>query len=338
MNRAMVVRGVRALIMLLFIVTFGTLVKAAEPVDSIHFCSADLPCRWNGNAYYLSGVYSTHLVNSVGLDSVATLVLTVIKPIIPSVTIATGTQVVCRGNLVDIIATNNASVRAHYTLFTPHYTLNMGDGGDSSFKYAPKDGDSVSVRMDIADTVGCFVHQSVFSNKLFFRVNERLVPSVSLTSTSEVADGSPVTFNALVTNGGEKPVCTFSINQVVVQSGFETSYTMAVPSCGDSICCCIHTEMGCVVNDSARSNVVVLKPKNAFALYPNPAFGHVAIDCPQKQHIGELYLTSVSGKVVFNRRLTTSHSCIDLSGIAPGVYMVTLESTEGKLMEKLVVQ
>jgi len=338
MNRAMVGGGVRAFIVLSFIVFSCTLGKAEESVDSVNICSSNLPYRWNGIAYFYAGTFTTHLVSSVGLDSVAKLVLSVTKPVNPCVKIIADSQTVCRGATVNILATNNLSVRVHYTLLTPYYTLNMGDGTDSIFKYTPKNGDSVSVRMDLSDTIGCFVNQPVYSNTLLFKVKDSVVPKVVLTSSSEVADGSPVKFNALVTDGGDKPVCTFRINQAVVQFGFETSYTMALPSCGDSICCCIHTAMGCFVNDSAKSNVVVLKPKNAFALYPNPASGYVTIDCPQNKRIGELYLTSASGKVLLCRKLATSHTCIDLYGIVSGVYMATLASNEGRLIQKLVVR
>ena len=38
-------------------------------------CSAALPFSWNGNQYNIAGTYTVHILNSVGCDSIATLVL-----------------------------------------------------------------------------------------------------------------------------------------------------------------------------------------------------------------------------------------------------------------------
>ncbi len=45
----------------------------------ISVCPSSLPYSWNGNSYNASGTYTVHLINTVGCDSAATLVLT-IKP------------------------------------------------------------------------------------------------------------------------------------------------------------------------------------------------------------------------------------------------------------------
>ena len=46
----------------------------------ISICPTALPYSWNGNSYATAGTYTIHLTNSVGCDSVATLVLTIKLP------------------------------------------------------------------------------------------------------------------------------------------------------------------------------------------------------------------------------------------------------------------
>ena len=214
----------------------------------------------------------------------------------------------------------------------------MGDGTDSNFIYTPKNGDSVKVRMDLKDAAACITHQSVYSNTLFFLVKEKAVPQLVLTTSSEVADGSPVVFSASTTNGGNAPVYTFSLNVVTVQSGSDSVYEATALKRGDRVRCSVYSKAACAVNDTVWSNTIVLLPKRAFELYPNPACKRVTIDDPKANSKGYLYITDAFGKVVCLQKLAGKRTTVDLSSIASGFYVITIITSEGKRTEKLVVQ
>src|SRR5439155_1398215 len=56
------------------LLTVKTISTSTTPIS---VCPSQLPYSWNGNTYNAAGSYKDTLVNAVGCDSVATLVLTV---------------------------------------------------------------------------------------------------------------------------------------------------------------------------------------------------------------------------------------------------------------------
>ncbi|UAY52290.1 gliding motility-associated C-terminal domain-containing protein [Ferruginibacter albus] len=56
-----------------------TVYKPATSIITIKICPTDLPYIWNGNSYTTDGSYDYHTIGTGGCDSIATLVLTILK-------------------------------------------------------------------------------------------------------------------------------------------------------------------------------------------------------------------------------------------------------------------
>jgi hypothetical protein len=69
------------------------------------------------------------------------------------------------------------------------------------------------------------------------------------------------------------------------------------------------------VHDVAATSVIV---------FPNPADGSCSISLPKSGENAEVSLYSINGTMVWNQLHYTSGSMINLSGIAPGCYMMQI--------------
>jgi hypothetical protein len=68
-------------------------------------------------------------------------------------------------------------------------------------------------------------------------------------------------------------------------------------------------------------------------LYPNPAKNTVTID-GNEQLVKQVVIYSVSGKIV--KRVLSDFQQIDLSGIAPGVYIFRITLEQGELFKRCI--
>jgi hypothetical protein len=73
--------------------------------------------------------------------------------------------------------------------------------------------------------------------------------------------------------------------------------------------------------------------KSGFGLYPNPATGEVAIDAGDRE-VEEIFVFRTDGSPVFAGKAVAA---LDVTGWAPGLYLVRLKTSAGWLAEKLAV-
>ena len=95
-------------------------------------------------------------------------------------------------------------------------------------------------------------------NSTTITVTTPSAPQAALTSTSVVANGSPVTFTASVTYGGTSPTYTFIVNSSVVQTGASDTYTSSTLSVGDIVSCTVISNATCITTATANSNTIVM--------------------------------------------------------------------------------
>ena len=85
------------------------------------------------------------------------------------------------------------------------------------------------------------------------------------------------------------------------------------------------------VNENVASN---------FTIYPNPTNGWIIVKTVANDDKGEIEVTNLQGKVIYKNTLTLNSNTqiIDLSANAKGVYFVTVTTTNGVEIQKMVIQ
>ena len=110
----------------------------------------------------------------------------------------------------------------------------------------------------INDTIKSYQGCDSIYNIVTINITTALTPSVSLSSTSTVANGSPVTFTASATNGGSAPVYSFTVNSSVVQTGSSNTYTSSTLNVGDIVSCNLTSNATCISTTTANSNSITM--------------------------------------------------------------------------------
>ena len=83
-------------------------------------------------------------------------------------------------------------------------------------------------------------------------------------------------------------------------------------------------------------------PITKLSIYPNPARGVVTVSINNyelKINNGtQLTITDMAGKVLKTQTVTEKQTKVNINGMKPGMYLVTMQSAEGKTTEKLMVE
>ena len=74
-----------------------------------------------------------------------------------------------------------------------------------------------------------------------------------------------------------------------------------------------------------------------FTIYPNPTNGLFTVNTPAAER-ATIEVVNLQGKVIYKNNLTSSNQLIDLSANAKGVYFVTVTTTNGVEIQKMVIQ
>jgi len=110
----------------------------------------------------------------------------------------------------------------------------------------------------VKDTVRSILGCDSIYNVATITVNTPNIPSVLLSSSSIVANGSLVIFTATPTYGGISPTYIFMVNSAVVQSGTSGTYTSTTLKAGDSVTCSMVSNANCITTTSAVSLPVIM--------------------------------------------------------------------------------
>ena len=73
-----------------------------------------------------------------------------------------------------------------------------------------------------------------------------------------------------------------------------------------------------------------------YKVYPNPTSGLINIKTGQDEHIDQIIVTDISGKIVFQG--DNGNPVIDLSILENGVYFIKIETENGTHIEKIIIQ
>jgi len=77
--------------------------------------------------------------------------------------------------------------------------------------------------------------------------------------------------------------------------------------------------------------------KNAFTIFPNPAQNFFVVG-GLDANTSIMSISDLSGKVFMQNSLNATHNLVDVSALNAGIYLVTLEKENSRIVKKLVVQ
>ncbi len=77
----------------------------------------------------------------------------------------------------------------------------------------------------------------------------------------------------------------------------------------------------------------------ALEIYPNPAHNTISIKLPNNTAAATVNIVGMNGAVVAEAAITGSNSTVDISGVTPGIYTVTVQYSNGKqVSNKLTIE
>jgi len=180
------------------------------------------------------------------------IIVDVLPTVNPTVSIvANPSGPICEGTLIFFTATpvlGGASPSYQWTV-----NGNPVGAGNATFVSGNlNDGDIVRVTMN-SDAV-CPLPASVNSNQVVMNIISAVLPEVSISTTTNwpICDGTPVTFNSVVVNGGTTPTFQWQVNGVTT-GGNSSSITLSGLNDGDSIRVRMISDAQCAVPLSVYS-------------------------------------------------------------------------------------
>ena len=73
-------------------------------------------------------------------------------------------------------------------------------------------------------------------------------------------------------------------------------------------------------------------------IYPVPADNLLQIKSSSGQNIESLSITDQLGRIVLNQSIQSTNSIIDVHQLTPGIYLVTITTSKGSIVKKIIVQ
>lgn len=171
----------------------------------------------------------------------------------------------------------------------------------------------------------------IVSNDISLTVTKVAVSTISVTGSASLAVGTTEQYAAevLPENASDKSVTWSSSDESIatvdaegnVTAVAEGTVTITATSVDDTS---INGTISVTVTDGVLS---VSAPSQGVKVYPNPFIGSFKVDV----NVGGHYtLYTVLGTLIATGELTVGDNQIDLQGYASGLYVLTIESVEGK--------
>jgi hypothetical protein len=223
----------------------GTNTGTNSPVLSYTPANGDaVTCKLTSNAACVSGSPATSVPLSMA-----------VSPGLPaSVTISAGANPFCQGTPVSFIALPvNGGPAPLY-----QWQINGINSGAPSttptFTCTPANGDGVNCLL--TSNASCVNGSNpVASNQVVLLSASSLAAGVSIVaSANSVCQGTPVTFTATPSNGGDNPVFQWKVNGV--NTGINNSTYTYSPNNGDVITCQLTSGLSCAISNPATSNAI----------------------------------------------------------------------------------
>jgi hypothetical protein len=252
-----------------------------------------------------------------------------------SYSVSNGTQTVSDSVVVSATDSVVISLSSQFTCSQPNYVINSNvSGGNSPYTYMwsnMNNSASITVSQDtasyyelnISDTNGCVVTDSIYIEG-YSQAQLSILDMVdSLMMTGDTSDLDFVwELNGFVLNGTENDVY-LQIN--LYGPGY---YHLNIT---DSAGCTWTSDTIQVVFTSVNEDEL-----NESLVYPNPASGRINIE--SKSVLENIGIYNSLGELVYSEKITGVSHRVDLNGLKPGIYMVSVQSGKTTRYSRLIIQ
>ncbi|OFX43086.1 MAG: hypothetical protein A2046_08720 [Bacteroidetes bacterium GWA2_30_7] len=177
------------------------------------------------------------------------IVMTVGAIVTPAISISASSTSICSGNSVTFTATSvNGGTPIYQWLLNGS---NVGSNSDTYINNALANNDVVSCEM--TSSLACATVSTVTSNSETITVGTTITPDIAIAASStDICEGSSVTFIAAPTNGGT-PTYQWLLNGANVGTN-SALYSNSSFANGDVVSCEMTTSLSCATNPTVTSN------------------------------------------------------------------------------------
>lgn len=175
-----------------------------------------------------------------------------------SVTIAVDTNNFCFGTqaTVSVVNTTNAGSNPHYDWYINNFYL-VQSGGTTLTRSDFGSGNYITCYLYSDAT--CVNNSPVASNNVTMNVTQTGYPDIAIqANTNSVCYGTPITFTASASFGGNNPIYEWFLNGNPVQMGSSNIYANDSLDDDDEIKCVLTSDYECRLADTDTSNTVTM--------------------------------------------------------------------------------
>jgi PKD repeat protein len=254
--------------------------------------------------------YSVTGINSYGCPASDTTTVTVNAN--PTVSVTANPTSVCPGEEVTLTA--SGATTYNWITGVSGTTASVTNSPTTTTTY-----EVVGTTNGCSDTASVSVTVKALPDATFTMDTTRM-PTITFTANNTGASDYAWNFGDGVNSSGSTTGHTYTANG---------TYTVVL----------VVTENGCKDSTSASLTIMHINievvENGTFKVYPNPTSGTVNITADKYYTVS---ITSIDGKVIYNGKLTTNHTSIDLSNYAKGIYVVKFSDKNTVKTMKLIVK
>jgi hypothetical protein len=317
--------------------------------------------QWKKNGVNVPGAGNTYLNNSLVTGDVISVVMTsnyacpltptatsnsvtanVTPSVVPGINISTNPTInICEGTPITFYTNiTGGGTSPAYQWFKNGVALG-GSTGTSYTDAGLADQDTITV--ELTSNAVCATSPTAMSNKVLISVTPVVVPSISVTASSTVLNGAPITFTAVQSGGGATPQYQWMKNNVDIPLATSNVYVATGLSNGDRIAVKMLSYAPCATPELVTSNEIEVNSPLGIAnvggwdgtisLYPNPNTGRFSIAAAWgASHNGKrvaIDVLNAIGQIVYHSEVAPDrpewHYDVQLAeGLSNGRYMLRL--------------
>jgi hypothetical protein len=317
--------------------------------------------QWKKNGVNVAGAGSSYLNNSLVTGDVISVVMTstyacpatptatsnaitanITPSVIPGINISTTPTInICAGTPLNFNTNiTGGGTSPAYQWYKNGFPV-VGATGTSYTDAGLMDQDTITV--ELTSNAVCATSPTAMSNKVLISVTDVVVPSISISASSTILNGAPITFTATQSGGGATPQYQWMKNNVDIPLATADNYTATGLNNGDRIAVKMLSYAPCANPELVASNeIIVTSPLSvasvggwdgAVSLYPNPNTGHFSIAAAWgAAHNGKriaIDIMNAIGQSVYHSEVAPDraqwHYDVQMAeGLANGSYMLRL--------------